>query len=476
MLDVRLARVVAESRSGSGPSSLSTPAPPGTSSRTSRPTPTPLLPPPPAVIAPATSTAPAATPSAVLVARGVVAPPKLNLEDAVNTAAFKSKNPATIPVPQPVLDAVGAAKTVLLVAHIAPDGDAVGSTLAMQRGLEKLGVKCDVCIDDDLPGSLRKLDTENRCHRAKDLAGKKWDLALILDVGVPDRIGQANDLLLKDCASVAICDHHIVSPKPSDFKLAPNTPFTTWIEPNFPCASLQAGALLERMNDKLVAAGADLRDVYMPALVGFATDTGFGNFASLNREDFRYFKYMMLDTAKTTMADMQSAMKFDVPVRVKDLLLGTSTPGAAPVPADIRAEVAAQDAADNGMKLELFHKADGTPGIGILGVSDARMQTALKLGRLEDPSLILLDLVNVVKWSRVKDLAAQGADVTAMLIEEGTTVYASTRSDDDRAFKLAQALGGGGHANAAGAAIHGKTLAQARQMTLDWAKANGLAP
>ena len=49
------------------------------------------------------------------------------------------------------------AKRVALLAHISPDGDTVGSTLALRLAFLALGKQADVICDGDMPDNLKYL-------------------------------------------------------------------------------------------------------------------------------------------------------------------------------------------------------------------------------------------------------------------------------------------------------------------------------
>ena len=51
-------------------------------------------------------------------------------------------------------DRLMAANSLILTAHVNPDGDAIGSCLGLKYILETLGKKVQVIIDDDLPKFL----------------------------------------------------------------------------------------------------------------------------------------------------------------------------------------------------------------------------------------------------------------------------------------------------------------------------------
>jgi phosphoesterase RecJ-like protein len=109
-------------------------------------------------------------------------------------------------VPSQIIEALHKANNVLLVSHVFPDGDALGSQLALAEILESLG-KEPYCycqepvsaIYEFLPGS-EKIKNE--------LPGiKQFDAAVAVDCGDRFRLGQAMDTLLQIHPFIVI-DHH----------------------------------------------------------------------------------------------------------------------------------------------------------------------------------------------------------------------------------------------------------------------------
>jgi len=45
-----------------------------------------------------------------------------------------------------ILEEIKKANTIVILAHESPDGDAIGSTLAMEKALRDMGKKADVII------------------------------------------------------------------------------------------------------------------------------------------------------------------------------------------------------------------------------------------------------------------------------------------------------------------------------------------
>ena len=72
---------------------------------------------------------------------------------------------------QAVVDMLTSGEPVLLLAHVAPDADAVGSALAVGIALDRLGVDVRVSFGDDpfeIPRVLRGLP--GQCHALPRLA------------------------------------------------------------------------------------------------------------------------------------------------------------------------------------------------------------------------------------------------------------------------------------------------------------------
>jgi phosphoesterase RecJ-like protein len=395
-----------------------------------------------------------------------VSTPKFNLAAALADPTFTALDPAKIEVPPAILDRLAQAKRVLLIGHTGPDGDCVGSTLAMARALKVLGKEADVCVDDDLGGQLRRIDSQGEVRRAAQLEGQSWDLALIMDVSMKARIGGAVDLL-KNASAVAIADHHVAEPSREDLGLPADKPFESWVMPDYPAAALMAAAMLARLGPALKEHHADLTSIYLPALCGFATDTGFGNYQGLDKEYFRYFKHMAQQSAKLGMPEIGEALRYDLPPALEAFLKGTSQQLDHPA-------IQARQADGTGLRIEQHPGAEG--GLGLVTLGYDQLQDLLAFGRKDDPKLIDSDVINTIKWSRPNALKKAGAKMTVFMHQDVDRIFASFRSDGtpDLALHLAQHMGGGGHSMAAGAAITGMSLEDAKAKVIAWCKGHGI--
>ena len=85
-----------------------------------------------------------------------------------------------------IIDAIQRSTNILVCGHIRPDGDCVGSALAMRHICEKLGKNADAVCDAEKPTSFAFLpDYEYFCAPRFD----KYDLFIAVDCAVDKRLG-----------------------------------------------------------------------------------------------------------------------------------------------------------------------------------------------------------------------------------------------------------------------------------------------
>ena len=78
------------------------------------------------------------------------------------------------------LGLAGKAKRMAIIAHISPDGDTLGASLALRLAFLSMGVEVDVICDGDVPASLRFLPGAECFLHPEDAAGG-YDTALAAD-------------------------------------------------------------------------------------------------------------------------------------------------------------------------------------------------------------------------------------------------------------------------------------------------------
>ncbi len=103
--------------------------------------------------------------------------------------------------------------------HSSPDGDAIGSAVAMSMYLREIGKKSIIVIDDEIQYELRfLLDYTDFIgyDEAKKLCND-WDLCVTVDCGDLDRIARRKDLV--EGKPLLNIDHHVTNPNFGDFNI-----------------------------------------------------------------------------------------------------------------------------------------------------------------------------------------------------------------------------------------------------------------
>jgi len=109
---------------------------------------------------------------------------------------------------------ISSSKKVALLTHTNPDGDAIGSCLAMALALSQQGIDAQVIIPDGLPEFLRWLPGIERsttfAYKKEKAVGiiEDADLIFCLDFNDPKRVGPVSEYLEKSKARKVLIDHH----------------------------------------------------------------------------------------------------------------------------------------------------------------------------------------------------------------------------------------------------------------------------
>jgi bifunctional oligoribonuclease and PAP phosphatase NrnA len=103
-------------------------------------------------------------------------------------------------------EAVKQAASILVVTHVSPDGDAIGSLLGLTLGLREMGKKVDAVVDGGTPDFLRFLTGANTVQGK--LKRGKWDLMISTDASDEERTGLVGIYGRKHSTKVVNLDHH----------------------------------------------------------------------------------------------------------------------------------------------------------------------------------------------------------------------------------------------------------------------------
>ena len=173
-----------------------------------------------------------------------------------------------------ILELIKGSKRVLISSHENPDGDAIGSMLALGLGLEQMGKEVVFYNKDGVPELLRFLPQSEKVRRSlKEIEGT-FDLAFALDCTGTNRAGEEFEEFLRAgrCGKVVIVDHHQTNNSSADFHL---------LDPDSSSTGIIIYAVLKSLPVNISDSIAE--NIYT-TIIG---DTGSFRYSNTNPETFR---------------------------------------------------------------------------------------------------------------------------------------------------------------------------------------------
>jgi len=156
----------------------------------------------------------------------------------------------------------------LVACHENPEGDAIGSELALALALREMGKTATVLNADPVPANLLFLPGAGTIVFEED--GSKYDVAVVVDCGSPERTGRIGGELRK-CPLLINIDHHRTNGDRGELAL---------VDPD----AAATGLLVQRV---LSAMGHEISlDVATNIYVAVLTDTGSFHYGSSSPEAF----------------------------------------------------------------------------------------------------------------------------------------------------------------------------------------------
>ena len=111
------------------------------------------------------------------------------------------------------------AEHILITSHTRPDGDAIGSILALGQALVAIGKDVQMVLGDGVPGVFRCLPGHDQI--VKKPTGE-FDLVVIVDCGDIDRVGPVLNGFDKINVNI---DHHPTNTNFADFSRTTKRPY-----------------------------------------------------------------------------------------------------------------------------------------------------------------------------------------------------------------------------------------------------------
>lgn len=158
-------------------------------------------------------------------------------------------------------------ENILFISHINPDGDAIGSQLALYHFLASKGIYAELLSPNNLQEFLKWMEgadkinifirDRQKCQKLIDEA----DLIVMFDFNHSDRLGEAEEFVLKSKAKKVIIDHHLNSEEFVDLLISDTSKCST---------SELLHEIVQNINE-----GKFMNRPYAEAIyVGIITDTG----------------------------------------------------------------------------------------------------------------------------------------------------------------------------------------------------------
>jgi len=296
---------------------------------------------------------------------------------------------------QEVINAIKKAKSVIILTHTDPDGDAIGSMIAVHLALKGMGKKTAMYCNNPVPEMYQFLPESGK---VKDSLGKgKFDLAVAVDCGDAKRVDDG--IKLKALARTVVnIDHHPDNTKFGDINL---------IE-KISSVSETLFKLFKKMKVKIT------KDIATCLYTGIMTDTG----------NFQYD----LTTADTLEAAASLARAGAEISRIAMAVYETKTLSSVRI-----------------LGAAMYRLETSTSGKVAWTVLPKQLMDSLE-AKSED----LTGLVDNIR-------AIKGVEVAVLFREEEDGIKVNFRSKlKVNVSDIAKALGGGGHIRASGAIVQGK--------------------
>ncbi len=282
----------------------------------------------------------------------------------------------------------------LVAAHVNPDGDAMGSTVALGHIFTALGKRFCLYNPSGMPHQFDWLPLPGPVHTS--LTGTEANWIFVLDCGAPGRVGPELQAIMGSRPVVNI-DHHLGNP---DFGQH------NWVDETYPAVAAMIAELADTL--ELPLTGPLAEALYL----GIATDTGF-------------FTY-----DNTTPDILELAARL--------IRLGLQ-PG--PLNAKIRNQWTVN-------RFRLWGKSFSTSEMHFGGLVALAVVTREMMERTDTDASDTEEIVNFLRRLR-------GTRAAALLREEpdGSFKFSLRSTGADNMQKVATLFDGGGHRNAAGGTI-----------------------
>lgn len=168
-----------------------------------------------------------------------------------------------------IIDEIKSAESIVILTHENPDGDAIGSSLAMYNGLKQIGKKVEVIIPE-FPKIYNFLPLYEEVK--KEGNSNNYDLALALDCGDIKRLNGFSNYFEDANVRISI-DHHSANTMFADYN---------FVNPAAPACSQILVTILPELGIEID------KNIGTCLLTGIITDTGGFKYSGVTAETFEF--------------------------------------------------------------------------------------------------------------------------------------------------------------------------------------------
>ena len=171
-------------------------------------------------------------------------------------------------IPGNLLDFLRKGKQFFIATHISPDGDALGSSIALSLALESLGKETIIYDKDPVPEFYKFLPGHERFTQS--ISNLKFEISnlILLDCNELERTG----IEKIEFVSSAVIDHHETEKEFGDIK---------WIEPHAAATGLMLFYIIKELGVKIT------KDIAINLYAAIAIDTGTFRYSNTTPEVLR---------------------------------------------------------------------------------------------------------------------------------------------------------------------------------------------
>ena len=173
-----------------------------------------------------------------------------------------------------ILEEINKAESIVILTHENPDGDAIGSGLALYNALKQIGKNPDIIIPE-YPRTFEFLPCTDKIKKVSDI--QNYDLAISVDCATVKMLNGFANYFENAKVKVSI-DHHSTNTMFGDLN---------YVSPNAPACAQILLVVFEYFKIEVT------KDIGTCILTGIITDTGGFKYSGVNSETFEFVAWLL---------------------------------------------------------------------------------------------------------------------------------------------------------------------------------------